>query len=57
MRQRDREPSLEDMLSDPIVKIVMAADGVDAQRLEITLREIAIALRAAQPAYSCQPRD
>jgi hypothetical protein len=47
MRWYDREPTLEDILSDPIVRAVMAADGVDARKLEATLREIAIDRRAA----------
>jgi hypothetical protein len=38
------------MLSDPIVRVVMEADGVDARTLEATLREMAIGLRAAQRA-------
>jgi hypothetical protein len=48
MRWCDREPTLRDILSDPIVRVVMAADGVDARKLEATLREIAIDRRAAQ---------
>jgi hypothetical protein len=43
----DREPSLEDMLSDPIVKVVTAADGVDARKLEAALREMAKPARRA----------
>jgi hypothetical protein len=40
----DREPTLEDILSDPIVRVVMDADGVDPRRLELesTLREMAL---------------
>jgi hypothetical protein len=48
MRWCDREPTLRDILSDPIVRVVMAADGVDARELEATLREIAIDRRATQ---------
>jgi hypothetical protein len=46
----DREPTLEDILSDPIVRVVMKADGVDPRRLESTLRELALGLRAARRA-------
>ena len=51
----DREPTLEDILSDPIVRVVMKADGVDPQRLESTLREMALGLRAARRADSRRP--
>jgi hypothetical protein len=40
-----REPTLEEMLSDPIVGALMKADGVDPTELEATLRQMA----AAQP--------
>jgi hypothetical protein len=53
----DGEPTLEDLLSDPIVRVVMAADGVDARKLEATLREIAIDRRAAQRAERCPQPD
>jgi hypothetical protein len=52
----DREPTLEDILSDPIVRVVMKADGVDPRRLESTLREMALA-RAARRADSRRPTD
>ena len=57
MRWCDREPTLEDILSDPIVRVVMAADGVDARKLEATLREIAIDRRATQRAERCPQPD
>jgi hypothetical protein len=53
MRWWDHEPTLADILSDPIVRVVMAADGVDARKLEATLREIAIDRRTAQNANRC----
>jgi hypothetical protein len=34
-----REPRLEEMLADPIVKAVMEADGVDLRELEAELRQ------------------
>jgi hypothetical protein len=36
-----REPSLEDILSDPIIKAVIDADGVDAGELDAMLRCVA----------------
>ena len=36
----DREPSLEEMLSDPIVRAMMDADGVDPLKLEAMLKEV-----------------
>ena len=35
-----REPTLKDMLTDSIVKAVMAADGVDPLELEAMLRQL-----------------
>lgn len=35
------EPSLKDALSDPIIQAMMAADGVDRQALELSLRKAA----------------
>jgi hypothetical protein len=57
MRWWDHEPTLADILSDPIVRVVMAADGVDARKLEATLREIAIDRRAALNADRCGRKD
>ena len=33
-----REPSLEEMLADPIVRALMEADGVDPEEVEALLR-------------------
>ena len=46
MSSHYREPRLEDMLADSIVKAVMEADGVDPHELEIKLQQIAALLRA-----------
>ena len=46
MNSRYLEPSLEDMLTDSIVKAVMEADGVDPCGLEEELRQTAALLRA-----------
>jgi hypothetical protein len=36
-----RDPTLAELLSDGLVKLVMKADGVDADELETMLRNIA----------------
>ena len=36
---RQHEPTLEDILSDSIIKAVMKADGVDPHQLAATLKE------------------
>ena len=41
------EPSLADVLSEPVVKAVMAADAVDPAALSALLREAARKLRRA----------
>jgi hypothetical protein len=48
MRWYHREPTLDDILSDSIVRDVMRADGVDPQELAAMLREMADCLNAAQ---------
>ena len=40
MNWHHREPTLEDILSDPIVEAVMAADGVDPHSLRRLLRQV-----------------
>ena len=42
-----REPSLEDILSDPITQAVISADGVDADELDAMLRRVAHTRRSA----------
>jgi hypothetical protein len=39
------EPSVDDMLNDPIVRALMASDGVDLEELQRLLRSIAENLR------------
>ena len=46
MSSHYREPRLEDMLADSIVKAVMEADGVDPRKLEAEVRQTASLLRA-----------
>jgi hypothetical protein len=43
-----REPSLEEILSDPIIKAVINADGVDARDLNAMLRRVAHKRQSAQ---------
>lgn len=40
MHRRYREPTLEDILSDSIVRAVMAADGVDPRKLRTMLSRV-----------------
>jgi len=44
------EPSLNEMLSDPLIEIVMRADGVDPQQLRPALQRIARGLRRSRGA-------
>jgi hypothetical protein len=41
MNSNYREPTLDEMLSDKLIKLVMKADGVDADELEAMLRRVA----------------
>ena len=47
------ELTLDDALSDPLVRTMMAADGVDPQELSAMLRDIVATLDQAQ----LQPRN
>jgi hypothetical protein len=38
-----REPTLAEMLSDPVIQSAMAADGVDPGEVEILLRRVSAA--------------
>ena len=46
MSSHCREPRLEEMLADPIVKAIMEADGVDSRELEAELQQTAALLHA-----------
>ncbi len=35
-----REPTLEDMLAEPIVRLVMARDGVDPEEVKALMRTV-----------------
>jgi len=41
------EPSIDDLLSDPIIRAMMAADRVDPDKLRDLLRSVAERLRAS----------
>jgi hypothetical protein len=45
-RERRREPTLKQLLSEPIIRTLMDADGVDSAELEAMLRQTSEALRA-----------
>ena len=47
MRWNTPEPSIEEMLADPIVRALMTADGVRASELMALLRAIAKRFRAS----------
>lgn len=49
MSSQYREPRLEEMLADSIVRAVMEADGVDPRELEAELRQTAALLNATRP--------
>ena len=44
-----RDPTLAELLSDPLTRAVMRADGVNPQELEASFRDLA-ARRAESPA-------
>ena len=51
MRWNTPEPSIEEMLADPIVRALMTADGVRVDELEALLRSIAKRLQTG----ACEP--
>ena len=52
MKHAGQELTLTNMLTDPIVRTVMAADRVDPQELTAMLADIAETLRPS-PEYQC----
>jgi hypothetical protein len=48
MRCRRREASLKEIVSDPIVRAVMEADGVTPRELEAMLRRVAKRMSTAR---------
>jgi len=54
MRRSRCEPTIRDLLSDPIIQAVMEADGVDPDELEADLSETALVLsRGSRPLARC----
>jgi hypothetical protein len=51
-----REPTLEEILSEPIIRAVMEADGVDRQELEAMLRQAGRNSRPVQSGWRWMPR-
>jgi hypothetical protein len=52
----DREPTLDEILSDSIVRAMMEADGIDPQELAATLRQ-AVRKLVWQARSAYQPSD
>ena len=53
---RQHEPTLEDILSDSIIKAVMKADGVDPHQLAAMLKEVGRrVVRNSRPNSMCLP--
>ena len=52
MHWRHREPTLEEMLCDAIIRAVMDADRVDPHELQAMLKDVGRALSAARGARS-----
>ena len=51
-----REPTLEEILSEPIIRAVMEADGVDRQELEAMLRQAGRNSRPMRGGWRWMPR-
>ena len=45
MNTRCKEPTLNDTLSDPVIQLMMAADGIEFQEFEAFLQEMAQKVR------------
>ncbi len=52
---RIRSLTFPEILTDPLVRLVMKADGVDPKALENELSDIAASLEPTEPAYSPCP--
>ena len=51
MNCHGRDPSLSEALADPLVRAVMAADGVDPRKLAVELRAMAARLNLYEPRH------
>lgn len=45
------DPTLSEALADPLVRAVMAADGIDPRELDAELRAVAARLNPIDPSY------
>ena len=54
VRWSANEPTLSEMLADPIVQALMQADGVEASELEATLRSVASSRAQPPPARTAR---
>jgi hypothetical protein len=52
-----REPSIKEMLADPVVRALMSADGVHAKELEALLCSVSKLLRARSPEVGKEPLE
>jgi hypothetical protein len=55
MRWYDRDPTLEEILSDPIFVALMKADDIDPHELRAMLTQVAAVSRSAREADSRKP--
>jgi hypothetical protein len=51
MKQSCHEPTLTNMLADPMVRTIMTADGVDPQELAAMLAAVAQTLTPSPPRW------
>jgi hypothetical protein len=51
-----RDPTLTDLLNDPITQAVMRADGVDPKELESLFHDVA-RRRGQSPRFACHRRS
>jgi hypothetical protein len=57
MHWHHREPTLKEMLSDSVVRAVMAADGVDPRELKIMLRRVSVRMAPYDDQWIPWPAD
>jgi hypothetical protein len=57
MRQSCAEPTIHDLLSDPLTQTVMQADGVDPRTLRRMLESVALGIERSGRQADYQPRS
>jgi hypothetical protein len=55
MRWYNREPTLEEILSEPIFKALMKADRIDPHELQSMLKQVAVVSRSVREADNHKP--